>query len=673
MLVRKQQMVKKQETDNKYNKIARYVLIGFLFLQPLIINPYGWNIYAPLRVLLLYTTVSVLLLLKVYSIWSAKSFSFYRLKALKWLSFFAGALILSTLFSIHLPSSLFGHYPRFEGLFTWISYLLIFLFVLDLFAEEKHIMTLIKALAISSILISLYGLAQFFGYDIISWGAQVMAVKRSFASLGNPIFLGMYLVLIAPINLYFGLKKRSLFFISAAALNIVALVSTLSLGAWLGFIVALVALIFVSRETILNYRRAIFLIVAPLIAVVIVASFMITPGFKEKVGEIVQGRGSFESRVLLYKSAAPMFAQRPLLGSGPDTFYIAFTQNLTPQYERKVSRRTVADRAHNNLLQILVTMGLLALIPFIAFFIFLFNDSRVALKSKKDDFFKDLLKATLAGALGFFVALQTFFGSVDISALFWAVLGLLGISIAKLNNIDRQTINIKIAGISKQIVKQFTAGALIILVILSVVHGFRLVVADYFYRQAKLALGAGYQNDSFFFFEKAEQLTPFSSFYLNEYGKALTSVGEEQKNEIYLKRATEKMDKLNQSNRFNSYYYLDAGRAYRARYRLEGNKQFLKKAMEKFSTGLRYDENYSVMRFEMALIQADLGFLKTAAVNIEKALETKAYLKSANVELAKIYKGMGDIQKAKHYAAIAVQKEPENKELRIFHDSIKTD
>jgi putative inorganic carbon (HCO3(-)) transporter len=84
--------------------------------------------------------------------------------------------------------------------------------------------------------------------------------------------------------------------------------------------------------------------------------------------EIMHGRisDSFGSnRGWVWRNAAAVLPERPILGSGPDTFFLAL--GMERQYDAFETTGTVFDKAHNTYLQIAVCMGVPALIAFLVF------------------------------------------------------------------------------------------------------------------------------------------------------------------------------------------------------------------------------------------------------------------------------------------------------------------
>ncbi|KKK93922.1 hypothetical protein LCGC14_2688050, partial [marine sediment metagenome] len=155
--------------------------------------------------------------------------------------------------------------------------------------------------------------------------------------------------------------------------------------------------------------------------------------------------------------------------------------------------------------------------------------------------------------IGYIVVMQSFFGTLGEKPLFWGVLGLLSLSACRLSKVQKRRYDVRIRNVSPSI-NSVLLIAMIVVLSFPLTHGIRLVMSDYYYRQAKLALGASYYNDAFYFFNKSVKLTPYIGYYQDEFGKALTQAGTKQKNEIYLKKAIRNFETLTRTNSLNSYW-----------------------------------------------------------------------------------------------------------------------
>lgn len=134
--------------------------------------------------------------------------------------------------------------------------------------------------------------------------------------------------------------------------------------------------------------------------------------------EVLHGRPDDDfgtGRVFVWRSSLSVVGEHPLLGTGPDTFDIAFTPF---QAETQQRYNLVFDKAHNDYIQILVCCG----IPALAAYLVLLLCAFIPAVGKAFD--SPFLFAALGAGLSYGV--QSFFG-VDVpiaTPLFWLILGL---------------------------------------------------------------------------------------------------------------------------------------------------------------------------------------------------------------------------------------------------------
>lgn len=121
-------------------KVARLSIIWLAVLLPIIFSPAGFNIYAPVRSWLLYTATTVITALFIYYLVFSSHTQWRRQKLVEnSLAVFSAALLISTFLSVHLYSSLYGNFSRYEGIFAWACYLILFVIAYQLFIEKKDI------------------------------------------------------------------------------------------------------------------------------------------------------------------------------------------------------------------------------------------------------------------------------------------------------------------------------------------------------------------------------------------------------------------------------------------------------------------------------------------------------------------------------------------------------
>ena len=111
----------------------------------------------------------------------------------------AGSYTLSTMLSVMSHISLWGSYLRLQGTYTTFSYIVIFFLMLDTIRRQEQVDRLCSTIILTSLPISLYGILQHYHLDPIAWGRDV--ITRVGSNMGNPIFLGAYLIMATPITL----------------------------------------------------------------------------------------------------------------------------------------------------------------------------------------------------------------------------------------------------------------------------------------------------------------------------------------------------------------------------------------------------------------------------------------------------------------------------------------
>jgi hypothetical protein len=136
-----------------------------------------------------------------------------------------------------------------------------------------------------------------------------------------------------------------------------------------------------------------------------------------------EGGISSQVRLYIWRDTIPMILDRPLLGHGPDNFAEPFepyvSENLRAALTNPSGGVQAVDRAHNDVLQIAATMGLLGLAAYLWIFVSYF------LSAYRSGGWP--LLALSGGLLAYILQLQLSFPSAASNVAFW---GLLGSSVA---------------------------------------------------------------------------------------------------------------------------------------------------------------------------------------------------------------------------------------------------
>jgi tetratricopeptide (TPR) repeat protein len=318
------------------------------------------------------------------------SFSFWRLPLVRPAFFIVAMLSLSTFFSIAPGVSLWGSYNRMQGLFTWLCYLLFFLSLVLVVRRRAQVDRIIDVLLLSSVYCCAYALFQYFGIDSVTW--TVAFGRRIDGTLGNPIFLGAFLIMIMPLTILRtwaagqrlflqwpegrqGGRRWSAAVVFGAYLMLFAVQSTCfalaeSRGPFLGLAAGaglfLILLVVQSRRVWL--ARSICAIVC--FAVLAFGAWAVlragpagqAAGSKlgRSIIEHASRSGTIEVRLLIWGEAAQLLTSNPVrmvFGYGMETLYYALARFYAPELAYVEIRGNLADRCHNNTFDMLLSAG----------------------------------------------------------------------------------------------------------------------------------------------------------------------------------------------------------------------------------------------------------------------------------------------------------------------------
>jgi O-antigen ligase/tetratricopeptide (TPR) repeat protein len=345
----------------------------------------------------------------------------------------AGLLVLSgslsTLTSVSPWTSLLGAHESLAGLATFVPLLVVLLAGRALVRDAEDAFPLIAALVVPVAPISVYALLQAGGLDPLGWclDSPFASWSRPFGTLGHPNFLAAWLVTTLPLLVHCvrvaAARKRPLVVVGLVVtglLGLGALALTLSRGGWLaGGAAALVLLggwVLAQRS---RKRRwvAIALLTGLLLGGVVVLSRI------PLLGERVRGLWISPERWQIWQTAWLLFLDRPLLGSGPDTFQIVFGSRRTVEYwllEWNLS----PTRAHNEVLHLLATQGIVSGLALLVFLAGLVRAGWRALRSHSGEQ-RSLALVIVAGLVGFLVQDLFSFTVVGAGVVFALLAGIL--------------------------------------------------------------------------------------------------------------------------------------------------------------------------------------------------------------------------------------------------------
>ncbi len=304
--------------------------------------------------------------------------------------------ILTTITSIAPRLSLWGSYHRMQGTYTTLSYIVIFFVILHSLRHRRQLHRLITVILLTSLPISLYGLMQHYGLDPIAWsnvGASVTV--RAISTMGNPIFVAAYLIMVVPLTIgrlmqlssaiRRGKRVASLYALSGCyacllVIQLLCILFTQSRGPLLGLLggTFFFFLLWAASRGKKGFTLAI------LGAAIILGLFLITLNRPDTPFESIRkmpylGRLSgildletrtARQRMLAWEGAVNLITadpRRALIGHGPETMIAALSHYLPPALASLKPGETF-DRSHNETLDILATTGFIGLAAYLLLF-----------------------------------------------------------------------------------------------------------------------------------------------------------------------------------------------------------------------------------------------------------------------------------------------------------------
>ncbi len=282
---------------------------------------------------------------------------------------YLAAAVLSTAFSTSPLTSLVGADESHSGLATVAAVVALFLVARRLCFQASWRRALAAAVVVGAVAASAYAGLQALGADPFAWQrvAGFAGWGRPFGTMGHPNHLGGLLAVVLPVQLWLGhsaftrgRRAPGAVLVLGTTLSAIVLVATLSRAAWCAALVGVAVYLLASFSG--RRRRQALATGAVVLALALGGLLLSSPtGPASLVGalrERLQSAVVVGPRVQIWRAAGDAFRESPVLGSGLDTFALAFQRHRPPLYWAQEFDASPA-KAHNELLHALATQGIL--------------------------------------------------------------------------------------------------------------------------------------------------------------------------------------------------------------------------------------------------------------------------------------------------------------------------
>ncbi len=284
-----------------------------------------------------------------------------------------GILMLATIAGADPVNSFWSNFERMDGLVTFLHLLAYFVVLISVFKTEKLWHRFFNTNILVSILVAFYGLFQLGGAFVIMQGGT-----RLDATLGNAGYLGGYMLMsffvtAYMLNLKWADKAWRYIYLAVMVLQAFILFQTATRGSLLGLIGGgLIILIITSLGRHNKQTKKISLIFLAIIILSIGGFYLARDSsviqdqpVLSRLANISLTDATAQSRFIVWGMSYEAFKERPILGWGPENFYLVWDKYYDP---RMYNQEPWFDRSHNVVFDWLVAGGFLGLLAYLAIF-----------------------------------------------------------------------------------------------------------------------------------------------------------------------------------------------------------------------------------------------------------------------------------------------------------------
>jgi O-antigen ligase len=421
--------MKDLKTDKILNFLIRFSYLSIIFLVPIYFgvffesaHPFDFQKMIIFKILL-FTLI----------FFSTMKFAFFpgfkkilAKVSVKYFYIFFIILIFSLItisWSVDPKISFYGSLDRQMGWLNEFYFFLFFIFLsLNIIIsknKDKKIRGILKIIVISSSLVSLYAVFQFFGLDFVIWDEPAIETRRAMSTLGQPNFLGSFILLTIPFAAYLFTRTNNFYYKIIYALSflvqILALIFSGSRGAWIAFLVAsfLVLLLFFYQKNKVIFFSGITGIIL-LLLILFFGGNSMSQRFQSAF-DVSQGSSAVRAYIW---SASLNSLEKKDWGYGLENQKEALWEYYKSDLAINNKINVIFDRSHNLFLDTALTIGLIGLFLWLWFYYFIF---KLSIKNIKEDKYPLLSLLVFWSIFAYLISLLFNF-SVTVTHLYFLIM-----------------------------------------------------------------------------------------------------------------------------------------------------------------------------------------------------------------------------------------------------------
>lgn len=687
---------------NWLDYIIRFLFHVLIITTPFVFTWVNEELFEFNKMLFTYTIVLAIAVTWIAKMAISKQFIWKKTFLSIPLMIFLASQTLSTIFSIHPRTSVFGYYTRFNGglLSSYTYIILYYAFVSNI--SKKQIKSYLISIFTSGLLASLYAFPEHFGaspscvlitkqFNVDCWVQDVRT--RVFGTFGQPNWLAAFLVMTIPPLVAFlslatktaiktsaNLKNKILFFY--LAIMFATLIFTKSRS---GLISLAVALIFVGLGIIwINYKNSKNLLKSFSLSIksskevlIILTSISLIFGtpYTPSISSLITkqnnrsvnreeipvantleqgGTESGNIRKIVWKGAFKIWQRYPILGSGVETFAYSYYQDRPIEHNSISEWDFLYNKAHNEFLNFLATTGIVGLISYLLIIITPILSGLLNIqKSSKNISNNNVDQVITIGLIGSIIgiSLSNFFGFSTVMAnvllfLFFAILSV----ITDTKNIKTAKIEIKKENIS--IEQYLWIGSLLMILFVGWSSIYRIWQADKFYAQGKGLVKSGQYIDGIDQLQKAINLSPKEAFFYDDlsdsYSKlavAYAKSGQATQSSEVAQAAIQTSQYTLQLNPRHLNFYKTQSRVFINLAQLDS--QLLEYAKQTLEKSIELAPTDAKLMYNLGVVEIGLNNTEAGIKNLNQSIEMKPNYAAARFYLGKQYEQQQNLPEAK--------------------------
>jgi len=537
---------------NELDIVLETIWLIIVFFVPLFFLREMHNVFEIPKNIIFQTLVEILLfvyLLKIILYGSPdKGFLRQRVKYLIPGFIFIIILGVSTIFSQVPWFSFWGSWERRMGYLTWLHFFVFASILLLSLKNKQQIIRLFFSIVACSFFVSIYGLVQAVNLDPFEWTYDPFLLKRIFSAVGQPNFLGSWLLLVIPIFLIllaernkreFGLIKKNLVFYLFSFIFLLLLFWTLfatkSRGAWVGLValVGFLSVVFIWKKN----KKFIIIPIFCLAILVGLVVFFNQSGFNKtsfsynpllfRLQTFTDLKEAGNYRLMHWQAAWDLIKKKPFFGYGLGSQRFNFPRYYVPAFSLYEKPNIYLDYAHNDILDVLLAAGFAGLLSYLflvgsVFWFglkYIFKPNQPFLVSEKNSDAKLPVLFLMAGLFGYLFSILFSFHVMSTLTYFWLFLVL--ITVLSRNLLDGEDKSERrVIGLTPE--KSLIIILLLILLGISWWHfNARLYLSSHYFFQAQKAKSLGDWQKAIKEHQRAIKFSPNDPYFHQEFALSL--------------------------------------------------------------------------------------------------------------------------------------------------------